>query len=277
MTRKHHGGKGCQRDARCGDRWQYGRWPSRLARSYDATAEIVRVQPGAQPVVTLNKTWLDESTMSPYKQMTTIALGRILVAIGNAILEEQSPPKSEEPVESVFRLKRPRGLDQFALNAKKGRRESMSPSVGPQAEAEESQTAQAVDSQAAKADESQTEVVEAAEAVESPTAEAVDSPTANGHAVEAAKAPRARTKRIKLRVTGDDAVAVDWNELLEPCPIAEATTAKKVLEVARQKYGVAAARMHFSRDKQMSMPGPDGKAHRVFKHGLPKGLAWKLK
>ena len=96
-----------------------GRWPSRLARSYDATAEIVRVQPGAQPVVTLNKTWLDESTMSPYKQMTTIVLGRILVPIGNDILEEHSPPKSEEPVESVFRLNRPRGLDQFTLNVKK--------------------------------------------------------------------------------------------------------------------------------------------------------------
>ena len=221
--------------------------------------------------------------------MTTVALGRILVAIGNAILEEHSPRKSAEPVDSGSRLKRPRGLEQFTLNVKKVRRESppsesQAAEAASQTEATVSQAAKAespkaaVDSQAAEA-ELQMALVDpyAAEADESQPEAAVGSQTAEAQAAEAPRAKAKRVKTIKLRVTGDELIAIDWNELLEPCPIVEATTAAKVLQAARQKYGVAAARMHFSRDKQTSMPGPDGKPHRVFKHGLPRGLAWKLK
>jgi hypothetical protein len=207
----------------------------------------------------IDKTWLDESLMPQYKQMTTIALGRILVAIGNAILEEQSPTE----VESVFRLKRPRGLDAYSeLSVKRVRREPPAPPPSVDSHAE------AVNSHA-EAVESCPEAVESCAGAAESHAEAVESQ---------AEAPRAKAKKVKRKgqvPVAED--AIDWNEILEPCPIVEATTAAKVLQVARQKYGVAAARMHFSRDKQSSLPGPDGKCHRVFKYGLPRGLAWKLK
>jgi hypothetical protein len=289
--------------------------------------------------------------MSQYKQMTTTALGRILVAIGTAILEEQSPRSA--PVESVFRLKRPRGLDVHALNLKRLRREppSAPPSVDSELPAEShvevpsqatdmpsqaavpvdvevtsqatgvpSQAAVPVDvevpSQAAEVTSQDAapsgahaasrakakrakrkvpvrctaidwhEIIESCAIAEASQdtapvlaevpSQAAEVPSQGTASVESHAASRSKAKRAQRQVPVGD-TAFDWHEILEPCAIAEATTAAKVLEVARQKYGVAVARMHFSRDKQTSLPGPDGKAHRVFKYGLPRGLAWKLK
>ena len=101
--------------------------------------------------------------MPQHKQMTTTAVGRILVAIGNALLEE-SPKSASEPVEAVFRLKRPRGLDVHALSVKRVRREPSAPPVDSEAPVESHAEAvemhtEAVESQA-EAVERHTETVE---------------------------------------------------------------------------------------------------------------------
>ena len=68
-----------------------------------------------------------------------------------------------------------------------------------------------------------------------------------------------------------------WEDLVEPCPIAEATRATELLKVARVKLGRPEAQLRFGREKQTVLQGSDGKKRRVCKAGLPRGQAWKLK
>ena len=68
-----------------------------------------------------------------------------------------------------------------------------------------------------------------------------------------------------------------WEDLVEPCPIAEATRATELLKVARAKLGRPEAQLRFGREKQTVLQGSDGKKRRVCKAGLPRGQAWKLK
>ena len=70
---------------------------------------------------------------------------------------------------------------------------------------------------------------------------------------------------------------MSWEDLVEPCPIVEATRATELLKVARVKLGGTEAQLHFGRDKQTVLQGSDGKKRRVCKAGLPRGQAWKLK
>ena len=70
---------------------------------------------------------------------------------------------------------------------------------------------------------------------------------------------------------------MSWEELVEPCPIAEATRATELLKVARAKLGRTEAQLRFGREKQTVLQGSDGKKRRVCKAGLPRGQAWKLK
>ena len=70
---------------------------------------------------------------------------------------------------------------------------------------------------------------------------------------------------------------MSWEDLVEPCPIAEATRATELLKVARAKLGRAEAQLRFGREKQTVLQGSDGKKRRVCKAGLPRGQAWKLK
>ena len=70
---------------------------------------------------------------------------------------------------------------------------------------------------------------------------------------------------------------MSWEDLVEPCPIAEATRATELLKVARAKLGRTEAQLRFGREKQTVLQGSDGKKRRVCKAGLPRGQAWKLK
>jgi hypothetical protein len=70
---------------------------------------------------------------------------------------------------------------------------------------------------------------------------------------------------------------MNWEDLVEPCPIAEATRATELLKVARAKLGRPEAQLRFGREKQTVLQGSDGKKRRVCKAGLPRGQAWKLK
>ena len=70
---------------------------------------------------------------------------------------------------------------------------------------------------------------------------------------------------------------ISWEDLVEPCPIVEATRATELLKVARAKLGRTEAQLHFGREKQTVLQGSDGKKRRVCKAGLPRGQAWKLK
>ena len=70
---------------------------------------------------------------------------------------------------------------------------------------------------------------------------------------------------------------ISWEDLVEPCPIAEATRATELLKVARAKLGRTEAQLRFGREKQTVLQGSDGKKRRVCKAGLPRGQAWKLK
>jgi hypothetical protein len=70
---------------------------------------------------------------------------------------------------------------------------------------------------------------------------------------------------------------MSWEDLVEPCSIAEATRATELLKVARAKLGRPEAQLRFGREKQTVLQGSDGKKRRVCKAGLPRGQAWKLK
>ena len=70
---------------------------------------------------------------------------------------------------------------------------------------------------------------------------------------------------------------MSWEDLVEPCPIAEATRATELLKVARVKLGRPEAQLRFGREQQTVLQGSDGKKRRVCKAGLPRGQAWKLK
>ena len=70
---------------------------------------------------------------------------------------------------------------------------------------------------------------------------------------------------------------MSWEDLVEPCPIAEATRATELLKVARAELGRTEAQLRFGREKQTVLQGSDGKKRRVCKAELPRGQAWKLK
>ena len=70
---------------------------------------------------------------------------------------------------------------------------------------------------------------------------------------------------------------MSWEDLVEPCQIAEATRATELLKVDRAKLGRAEAQLRFGRERQTALQGSDGKKRRVCKAGLPRGQAWKLK
>ena len=70
---------------------------------------------------------------------------------------------------------------------------------------------------------------------------------------------------------------MSWEDLVEPCSIAEATRATELLKVTRAKLGRTEAQLRFGREKQTVLQGSDGKKRRVCKAGLPRGQAWKLK
>ena len=70
---------------------------------------------------------------------------------------------------------------------------------------------------------------------------------------------------------------MSWEDLAEPCPIAEATRATELLKVARAKLGRTETQLRLGREKQKVLQGSDGKKRRVCKAGLPRGQAWKLK
>ena len=70
---------------------------------------------------------------------------------------------------------------------------------------------------------------------------------------------------------------MNWDDLVEPCSIAEATRATELLKVARAKLGRPEAQLRFGREKQTVLQGSDGRKRRVCKAGLPRGQAWKLK
>ena len=117
-----------------------------------------------------------------------------------------------------------------------------------------------------------TEGVEGVSLVEPPMAEAT--------AVELRDAdgpgrPAKVKRKVKLPTEGVE--GVNWEDLVEPCPIAEATRAAELLGVARQKLGATEAQARFGREKQTVLRGPDGKKRRVCKTGLPRGQAWKLR
>ena len=86
----------------------------------------------------------------------------------------------------------------------------------------------------------------------------------------------AKVKR-KVKLSTEGVEGVNWEDLVEPCPIAEATRAAELLGVARQKLGATEAQARFGREKQTVLRGPDGKKRRVCKTGLPRGQAWRLR
>ena len=91
---------------------------------------------------------------------------------------------------------------------------------------------------------------------------------------EARKAKRKAAESTPQATPSGDMI---WEDLVEPCPIAEATRATELLKVARAKLGRPEAQLRFGREKQTVLQGSDGKKRRVCKAGLPRGQAWKLK
>ena len=108
--------------------------------------------------------------------------------------------------------------------------------------------------------------------VEPPMAEAT---TAELRNADGPGRPAKVKRKVKLPTEGVE--GVNWEDLVEPCPIAEATRAAELLGVARQKLGATEAQARFGREKQTVLRGPDGKKRRVCKTGLPRGQAWKLR
>ena len=70
---------------------------------------------------------------------------------------------------------------------------------------------------------------------------------------------------------------VSWEDLVEPCPISEATSATELLKVARAKRGRPEAQLRFGREKQRCCRAPTARSAGFCKAGLPRGQAWKLK
>ena len=95
---------------------------------------------------------------------------------------------------------------------------------------------------------------------------------------QGAKARKAKRKAAP-ETTSEATPSADmsWEDLVEPCSIAEATRATELLKVARAKLGRPEAQLRFGREKQTVLQGSDGKKRRVCKAGLPRGQAWKLK
>ena len=117
-----------------------------------------------------------------------------------------------------------------------------------------------------------TEGIEGVSLVEPPMAEAT---TAELCDADGPGQP-AKVKR-KVKPSAEGVEGVNWEDLVESCPIAEATRAAELLGVARQKLGATEAQARFGREKQTVLRGPDGKKRRVCKTGLPRGQAWRLR
>ena len=98
--------------------------------------------------------------------------------------------------------------------------------------------------------------------------------------VREAKARKATRQKATPQTTSEPTPPssdISWDDLVEPCQIAEASRATKLLKVARAKLGDTEAQLRFGREKQTVLQGSDGKKRRVCKAGLPRGQAWKLK
>ena len=94
---------------------------------------------------------------------------------------------------------------------------------------------------------------------------------------QGAKARKAKRKAAPEATPQVAPADMSWEDLVEPCPIAEATRATELLKVTRAKLGRTEAQLRFGREKQTVLQGSDGKKRRVCKAGLPRGQAWKLK
>jgi hypothetical protein len=95
---------------------------------------------------------------------------------------------------------------------------------------------------------------------------------------QGAKARKAKRKAApETTEAAPPSADMNWDDLVEPCSIAEATRATELLKVARAKLGRTEAQLRFGREKQTVLQGSDGKKRRVCKAGLPRGQAWKLK
>ncbi len=95
---------------------------------------------------------------------------------------------------------------------------------------------------------------------------------------QGAKARKAKRKAApETTEAAPPSADMNWEDLVEPCSIAEATRATELLKVARAKLGRPEAQLRFGREKQTVLQGSDGKKRRVCKAGLPRGQAWKLK
>ena len=94
---------------------------------------------------------------------------------------------------------------------------------------------------------------------------------------QGAKARKAKRKAAPETTEATPSADMNWDDLVEPCSIAEATRATELLKVARAKLGRPEAQLRFGREKQTVLQGSDGKKRRVCKAGLPRGQAWKLK
>ena len=95
-----------------------------------------------------------------------------------------------------------------------------------------------------------------------------------------AKARKATKQKATQQTTSEAAPPSSdmiWEDLVEPCSIAEATRATELLKVARARLGRLEAQLRFGREKQTVLQGSDGNKRRVCKAGLPRGQAWKLK
>ena len=95
---------------------------------------------------------------------------------------------------------------------------------------------------------------------------------------QGAKARKAKRKAApETTEAAPPSADMNWDDLVEPCSIAEATRATELLKVARAKLGRPEAQLRFGREKQTVLQGSDGKKRRVCKAGLPRREAWKLK
>ena len=242
-----------------------------------------------QPLVVYKK--IERVSMMPRK-MTTVSIGKLLVAIGNAILEE-SPPPHREP-ESAFRLKRHAGKPAARLPVKRRSAESDTPEHvdAPVAEVSESKvheieaiTKEPVSNEAPDAADVPEPRVNLARALTEQREQAVETVTRAKKArkptlASESQAPESTAAEATQQAPREskpvEKVTIDWNEFLEPCPSSEATSAVKVLEAAFERHGETVTRQNFKRSMQTVVKKPDGGYHRVFNHP-ERGVAWKLK
>ena len=225
-------------------------------------------------------------------KMTTVSVGKLLVALGHAIIDGnhlkrpakcRAPPADQVPLPIMSQPDEPERYGMADTPAStQMRAEAEAPKGDSDLAAPAKRKAREAASSIVPTSNTESEAQLAAPA--KPKAEAVIVPSSS----EAHLERPTRKARAAIVPPGEAQVStgpshespsrqvVDWNEILVPCPSAEATDALAVLEAACAKYGLAVTRQNFKRSMQTVVRRPDGTARRVFNHS-DRGVAWKLK